>query len=199
MGLWQRLFGRRQAADPTRAWTRTPGHVPRFDLGAYTLDGVPLGGPLERLRALGPAEGVQVDPSGREGDLEYPSQGLAVGVGDGRVESYELFFQEAPGASDQAFTAYRGHVTLGGDTVPLSAATTEAELRALLGEPYWRDSDDDEVLLFYERAEAQAELQVELRDGRLRSVWAVSPGLLGDAEQRRRLGVTRPWPPPAAS
>jgi hypothetical protein len=56
------------------------------------------------------------------------------------------------------------------------------------------------VLLFYETPEREAECQVELRDGRLRSVWVVSPGLLSDAEQRRRLGVTRPWPPsPAGS
>lgn len=74
----------------------------------------------------------------------------------------------------------------------LSDHWTEQDLK-IFGEPYWRDADNDETILFFEHGEI--EWQVELgADGRLQALVIGEP-ILADREQRAAYRVTRPWPP----
>lgn len=62
------------------------------------------------------------------------------------------------------------------------------------GEPYWRDEDDQEVLLFFEFPDG--EIQVELgEEGRPLVLYVCAEPLMADSEQRESYGVTRDWPP----
>lgn len=64
------------------------------------------------------------------------------------------------------------------------------------GEPYWRDEDGGEVILFYEYQDGEVELQFEFSNPTEISVITLArPGVLADAKQRAAYGVTKPWPP----
>jgi hypothetical protein len=64
------------------------------------------------------------------------------------------------------------------------------------GEPYWRDADADEVLLFYELPEVEWQLEFPLPAATLSAMVIVTPPLLADRQQRHHYGLDKPWPPP---
>lgn len=78
--------------------------------------------------------------------------------------------------------------------MPLSAQTREREIVGYFGDPYWRDEDEEEILLFYEFGELEWQVELTLQ-GTLKAVNAVAPPLLADEAQRRAYRVTKPWPP----
>ncbi|MEL6110594.1 MAG: hypothetical protein AAFU85_31700, partial [Planctomycetota bacterium] len=57
--------------------------------------------------------------------------------------------------------SYRGQVFLAASPIGWEAIATPQAVIRLLGEPYWRDDDDDEVILFYEYESGAVELQFE--------------------------------------
>ncbi len=69
---------------------------------------------------------------------------------------------------------------------------TERGLIAIFGSPYWRDQDEDEVILFYEFGEYEWQIEMSLKD-RL-SVFVIAPPILADPQQRAAYSVTKPWP-----
>ncbi|MGI5860665.1 MAG: hypothetical protein ACOX6T_01260 [Myxococcales bacterium] len=188
MGFFSTLFGR-QRESLTASWEADPAVLLEFDAQRHTLNGVRLGDPVERLRGLGPVEDWRAL---RVGDLVYASRGLRLGVSEGLLDSFSLIWSSP---YEPGFRSFPGHTLLNGREIGLSSSCTEPELRAWFGEPYWRDADEDEVLLFYEWADC--EWQVELApDGKLRSLLVVREPMLADAQARDSYGVTRPWPPP---
>jgi hypothetical protein len=91
---------------------------------------------------------------------------------------------------------FPGRFKLDGRAIDLGLQTTESEIRALLGEPWWRDEDEDEVILFYE--DGRVERQFELtKSGTLTVITLMLSPLMADREQRKAYGVTKPWPPGA--
>ena len=81
-----------------------------------------------------------------------------------------------------------------GQGLQLDTETTIDEILALFGEPYWRDNDDDEIILFYE--ENGHEIQIEFPDRRrLGFITITSRPILADPKQCEAYGVTKPWPP----
>ena len=74
---------------------------------------------------------------------------------------------------------------------------TEAELLAVLGEPYHRDEDDDEVILFYEDGTVETQFEFPGR-ARLRYITISATPLLADPLQRAQYGCVNPWPGPEA-
>lgn len=107
--------------------------------------------------------------------------GLAGGVLDYAVVSFPLF---------------DGMLVRNGASLALSSRTTPAEVEAWFGEPYWRDAMDEELILFFEFNRGAIELQFEFPDRRsLAVVSLMRNGVLSDAEQRRRYGVAKSWPP----
>jgi hypothetical protein len=78
--------------------------------------------------------------------------------------------------------------------VRLNPTTTVEEVLARLGEPYWRNEDEDEVILFYE--DDPVETQFEFPDKKhLGFITILMPPLLADPIQHKAYGVTKPWPP----
>jgi hypothetical protein len=181
MGFVQSLFGQ---PNPTRRWQFDPSVPLVLDLDQHTLSGVGIGAPLERLSFLG--KGIA------RGSIDFPALGLAVSEADGRIHELIVYFGH-PAEPDGG--KFAGIVRHRGQTLELSAAATEPWLRARLGEPYWRDEDSQEAILFYEHG--RHEWQVEFADdGRLKCLVICQP-LLADEEQRRAFGVTKAWPPTA--
>ncbi len=79
-----------------------------------------------------------------------------------------------------------------GRRLDLSEETTERELIAFFGSPYWRDQDEDEVIPFYEFGECEWQIEMSLKDWL--SVFVIAPPILADPQQRAAYGVTKPWP-----
>ena len=180
MGFVESLFAQ---PNPTRRWQFDPAIPLLLDLDQHTLCGIAVGQPLERLSFLG--KGF---PHGQI--LAFPALGLAVSETDGLIGELIVYFGHATEPDGGTFA---GAVRHRSQALELSAATSEAWLRARLGEPYWRDDDGEEVILFYEHG--QCEWQVELAaDSRLKCL-VLCPPLLADEEQRRAYGVTKSWPP----
>ena len=183
MGLLDTLAGNK---DATRDWAAEPGLQLVLDLDRAALIGVPLGAKYEDLFRLGPAE----DPeAAKTGELRYLSRGVAATVIKGKIASYFVVFSQGY----EGFDAYPGEARIGGKSVLLSALTTEAALLDRFGEPYWRDEDDDETLLFYERGEVEWQIEID-ENSQLRCLTLLTPPSLADPARREAYGVTAPWP-----
>jgi len=179
MGFVQSLFGQ---PNPTRRWQFDPSVPLVLDLDQHTLSGVGIGERVERLSSLG--KGIS-----RDAIIAFPALGLAVSEADGLIHELIVYFghsAEPDGGNFTGTSRYRGL------PLDLSFFVTEPWLRDRLGEPFWRDEDENEVILFYEHG--QREWQVEFAaDGSLKC-WVICPPLLADEEQRRAYGVTKAWP-----
>jgi hypothetical protein len=83
-----------------------------------------------------------------------------------------------------------------GKSLILSSRTTREVVISIFGEPYWTDTDNSEIILFYEFQESTTELQFEFPDGEhLEFITLMKGGILSKQEQRESYGVTKPWPP----
>ena len=92
--------------------------------------------------------------------------------------------------------SFKGSVTADGKPMELHAATTPAAIIESFGEPYWRDDDEGETILFYEYEAGAVELQFEFSSpGSFDFITIARPGVLADAEQRTAYGVDKEWPP----
>lgn len=176
----------RRRRDPTVAWTADPALAATLDLDRHRICGAGLGEPVERLAGLGPAED---GPAAARGELRYPSRGLSVSTVDGLVTAFFVAWRE-PG-----YAPFAGRVTSDGREVGLAGGSTPEDLVAMLGTPYWRAEDPDEVILFYERRDVEWQLECDHGTG-LRAMVIVSPPILADPAQREAYGVTAAWPPP---
>lgn len=187
MGIIDRLF---YGSDPSRDWVADPLVPLEFDFSLHALCGVRIGNPFLSLTILGPAEDRK---AAGKGLLRYFSRGVEVEVGEGRVRSIRLVWEDE---FDEGFRPYPGACRFGAEPVPLSAATREEEIVACFGPPFWRDEDEDEIILFYEFS--HIEWEIEFRPGgTLKSILVLTPPLLAGEEQRKAYGVTKPWPPGA--
>lgn len=180
MGFVQSLFGQ---PNPTRRWQFDPSVPLVLDLNRHTLAGVAVGQPLERLSFLG--KGIARSPI-----IAFPSLGLAVNEADGLIDELMVYFGH-PAEPDGG--RFSGTTRYDGLQLDLSSSIPETWLRERLGEPYWRDEDFEEAILFYEFG--QHEWQIEFADDGKLKCWVICPPMLADEEQRRRYGVTREWPP----
>ncbi len=126
------------------------------------------------------------------------SRGIEFGVEQGRI-SYFLLRWNDPFLKDVhsrplTHGVFSGPVVIAGQKVTFTEKSTEADVIAALGEPYWRNADDREVLLFYEYPEV--EIQIELTpNGPIRILLASDVPTLADPKQRESYGVNKPWPP----
>lgn len=184
MNFLSRLFG----IDITRNWTADSGLKIKFDFNKFALCSVKIGDPLERLEKFGPA---QDKSAAGHGVLRYYSKGVEIGVNHGVVAHYVLVIDDYLKLGYQPFS---GVCEYQGNNIAINAGTSEEDIVEYFGEPYWRNEDSDEIILFYEFKDT--EVQVELStDKKLKAVVIVSPPLLADEEQRKSYGVSKSWPP----
>jgi hypothetical protein len=93
---------------------------------------------------------------------------------------------------------YQGEFFCSGNAVSITPNTSPTEIEKTFGEPYWRDSSDGELILFYEYQAGEIELQFEFPDSKsLGYITIAKDGVLSEAEQRQSYGVDKPWPPAA--
>lgn len=91
---------------------------------------------------------------------------------------------------------FHGGFSRNGQPLAFGPETTVEEVVRCLGEPYWIDRSDGEVILFYEPRGGAMELQFEFPEGGLLGfITLARDGVLSDAAQRAAYGCNRPWPP----
>jgi hypothetical protein len=186
LGLFDRILGKNH---PSSSWQSMPGFEIQLDLDIHTICRCRIGDPIEWLNPLGPPEDSR---SLREQRYCYYSRGIEIGEENGKVADFAAFWIDY---LEAGFKPFNGLITYRGKTVMLDSRTTESEFVNLFGDPYWRDQDQEETILFYEfrgDIEWQAEFTLENRLKVLRVVW---PALMAEAAQRESYGVSLPWPP----
>ncbi|MBI5527752.1 MAG: hypothetical protein HY897_15585 [Deltaproteobacteria bacterium] len=185
MGLFDDMFG---APDPTRHWKGTPGLVPDFDLDRHALCGVRPGDPVAWLEKLGRCED---QAAAKEGEYRWYTRGIAVDVDLYAVSAFIVHFADD---REEGYAPFGGPCSVRGRSVPLTPETTEKEFGEAFGEPYWRDRETDETILFYEFGDI--EWQAEFTSGRrLRLILVMTPPMLADEDQRKTYKIDKPWPP----
>lgn len=91
---------------------------------------------------------------------------------------------------------FSGSFARNGSKISISAKTTPEEIISMFGEPYWTDTADEEMILFYEFQNGRVELQFEFPDRqRLGFITLCRDGVLSELDQRKAYGVTKEWPP----
>jgi len=158
------------------------------DLDRLELSGAKFGDDVEALSFLGPSETRSFD---------YPSKGLGLDIEDARLAGFILALRPEAylgPAAESNVREFQGQIRIGGRNLYAHQLTTERQFVSVWGEPFWRDEDPDEILLFFEFAEG--EIQVELSLEGVPRVIVVTPQpLMADPEQRRSYGVTAQWSP----
>jgi hypothetical protein len=182
LGLVRYLLSR---FNPTWTWEENPFQPLVVNLDSHRFCAVAVDDPAEALAFLGPGKNTNFG-------FVWPHKGIevSVSIGEERITEMGFYFGHADEAAKGVFPGefrYRGAV------LRLSGESKEADIHSVFGQPYWRNQDESEILLFYEFP--KSELQVELGlDGFLKYLRFGGP-VLADAEQRRLYGVTKVWPP----
>jgi hypothetical protein len=183
------IFDAFRSRSPTSAWREELGFLLVADLDRFELNGVGFGADIEGLRFLGPSESKWFD---------YPSKGLQLDVDSGaRLEGLVLALRGGVylgQAKPEHVRQFAGRIRMNGRDWTPAELRSESDFVAAWGEPYWRDEDEDETLLFFEFD--QGEVQVELSLEGVPQVLIVTPEpLMADSAQRESYGVTKSWPP----
>lgn len=171
----------------SRAWSVAPGLLLSFDFDRHALCGVEIGRPLADLALLGPVEDMS---KARQGRYCYYSFGLEIDVHDGRIDCYSLFWRDYLG---EGFRPYTGTCTYLRRQIALHDGCGEQHVLQCFGQPYWRDEDNEEVILFYEWKEIEWQVELDVDLG-LKAILVTTPPLLADANQRMAYHVNKPWP-----
>lgn len=181
--LLERRFG---AADPTQTWVPTPGLVLDFDLDRHTLGHLRLGDPIDAAATLGPPDN---DRPMRHGYCAYHARGFEVSFRDARICAFSLILK--PSSIDANYQAFAGRFLRAGRPVALDVPL-ERFIRAV-GEPYWRDVDEDGALLFYEFGDIEWQVEFDAHSGP-HMFQVLTPPALASESERRAYKVTKAWP-----
>ena len=142
MGILDKLF----KSDPTVDWPAGGGKAPVLDLEGLGVGSIRLGDPFEKARAFGrPVRFAQRAEGEGKQFLEY--DGFDLEFDGGALVCVEVHLYDG------------GEVRVSGFT--LTSATTQADLRAWLGEPTEESTREDIVWLSYERNGASLDLEFE--------------------------------------
>ena len=184
------MFDAFRRKSPTATWREDLTALMVLDLDRFELNGVGFGGEVDGLRFLGPSESRAFDypPKGLQLDVDSSGllEGLVVALRDG------VYLGVTPPRNVKQFA---GRIRLNGRDLAPHEFRSESEFVRAWGEPYWRDVDDDETLLFFEFE--RGEVQVELTPDGVPQVALVTPEpLMADLAQRQAYRVTAAWPPP---
>jgi hypothetical protein len=180
------FFGPR---NPTRTWPPGVDQTITFNLDNASLNAVCLSESLDLLSFLGPDEDRK---SFRNGEVLYPSKGLAIRFSPRSHSLVEYRIVQSDPLDDR-FLPFRGTVLVNGRSVSL-AALQPARFVDEYGDFYWRDTDDDESILFYEFVGMEWQIEFD-RGSHLKCITVTNEPIMCDEVQRIAYGVTAPWPP----
>jgi len=184
--MFQFLFGPK---NPTRDWERPSNLRLTFDLDCGELNGVGLGQRLDRLSFLGPIE----DREGlRAGEYRYCSFGLSVGCyNDAQIiDCFDIVQKDRYLPQYRPFSDICHYL---GENLDLGRLTEESAIETF-GSPFWKDQDDEEIILFYEFPNREWQVEFAL-DRTFNRIIVTSKPLMADERQRNAYGVNKPWPP----
>lgn len=173
---------------PTKHWREDRSVRLLADLDRFALGGVGLGEDIERLSFLGRSESRFFD---------YPSKGLQLDVDEGRFTGFTLALRRDVylGAYLRGrVQAFAGRICMNGRSYASHQFRGERDFLENWGDPYWRDQDDEEILLFFEFPKREITVELTLRDEPQVLIVTTQP-MMADAEQREQYGVTARWPP----
>jgi len=91
------------------------------------------------------------------------------------------------------FRSFFGTTVAKGQRLELPNLSPES-LARVYGEPFWRDCDDEEVILFYEFIGLEWQVEFSL-SGNLRCITVTSEPIMASEDQRLAYGVSAVWPP----
>ena len=130
--------------NPTKDWCPSAALQLAFDMSDARLNDVSLGESVDRLSFLGPVEGSGGLPS----ELCYFTLGLCgdYDPADRTITACRLVHQDA---RDDRFRPFSGDIQWNSTRIDLEELT-EAQVFDRFGQPYWKDQDDKESILFYE-------------------------------------------------
>ena len=185
MGLIRTLLG---YSDPARKWQAVNGLPLRFVFDDHSLGGVKLGAAWYSLSVFGPPEMRRHD---EQDSLVYLSKGFSADLVNSKVNSFSLVWNDYLG---QGFKPFQGDLSYHGKVFSLGVESTESELVDVLGEPFWRDADEDEIILFYEQCGTEWQIELDAK-GKLKTLLILAHPLLASEEQREAYKVDKPWPP----
>lgn len=188
MTLFELIFGPK---NPTKDWQTANDLRLDFDLELGTLNGIGLTEQLDRLSFLGPVEeraGLML----KDGEFRFYSLGICIrcNIPAYTVNDFELI-QNDPDSPQ--YRPYRGTCRYRGRVLRLNSIT-EQSFHKEFGPPFWRDQDDDEVILFYEFPNLEWQLEFSLA-GTLNRIIVTADRLMDNEEDRKAYGVPDEWPP----
>ena len=135
------------------AWDWPTGTVTRlsYEYRERALNGIPLGTPIAQLQILGPAAWFR--RYGEYLNLYYYQLGLIVEVTKNTVSAFNLVF-DPPNSMESWHPLADGRLAFmnpSGKWTDLTRATSDAELRSMLGTPSdpGDPDDDDEIIDVY--------------------------------------------------
>lgn len=163
MGLLQKF-----RVDTAGAWKADAGLALHFDFDANALSGVRLRDPLPLLWKFGTPENPDA-PS--LGSYRWFSRGFEASVQDNRIDGFVLFWNSELNAPYRPFA---GTCSWRGKNIQLRAGLTEPELLAIFGEPFSRNADADEIILFYKNNAIEWQMEISSRTG-LSAITITSP------------------------
>jgi hypothetical protein len=130
---------------------------------------------------------------------DEPFSGHFDSSGVGNFEKSGIELGTKNGVLDYAFitlTNFKGNFLKSGERIQISTQTTPEEILSYLSAPYWKATDDDETILFYEFQQGKIELQFEFPNKHNLGFLTLSrDGVLSKPDQRKAYGVTKEWPP----
>lgn len=116
--------------------------------------------------------------------IKNPEQGLELGVQNNALEFIFL-----------TIDTYTTPIVHKGLPIILTPNITISEFTEKFGKPYFTDQDPQDTILFYEPLPGLIEIQAEFIEGKLAFLLVTSEVLMAVEEQRKAIGVDKPWPP----
>ena len=143
------------------SWKPDSGLVTNFDFDfdRHALCGIKPGDPVSLLWKLGPPENRDAEASG---NCNYYSRGVQASVEQGKIVSFVLFWNDK---DQKQFLSFNGPCTYHGQVIALRAGLSEAEVASIFGEPYWRNEDREEIILFYEFGDVEWQIEIARTEG----------------------------------
>lgn len=159
-----RLLDLFRKTDPSESWPVQRIFIPALDLRDFSLNSVPLGGPVEALQGFGKPDNPRPLNEGR---FVYAHSGVYVETVLGKVGYVAIALEDDPLDNLKGTSAKL--VRPDGGAMELSSATHVDALRDFLGIEPETDIDDVEILDVYEIGPNVLEVEARL-DGGLKRV-----------------------------
>jgi len=170
MGILSSIFGRSNE--------KVNALMPKVDLKLFQIDHSVLDQPVS-------SEDSFYDSFDKHDVLDLPKYGIEIGTEEGRLDYVFITLE-----------FFKGDFLLGGSSLKLSIENTPDDIERIFGEPYWIDTLDEEIIMFYEYQKGSIELQFEFSDSiHLSHITLMMNGILSKEEQREAYKVTKEWPP----